>query len=269
MLLSFDIFERNVDLINRINVFPVADKDTGNNLLSAITPLKNRDFTSIQSLSDLSIEDIIMYGRGCSGNIFSLFLTGLCQNCSDNLTDMFKLASEFVWSAMYNPVEGTILTAMKDVPEEYDSLSDFFYRYIQNTYSNLMSGPDILTVLKENNTLDSGTVGFLYILCDIYRCLTGQDISPDLSDLNAVYAVNSAVDNRYCVEISLFTENEELKHLLSKMGSELIYLHSGTKVKLHIHTDNYMSVMHLCQENGKIDTYKIEDMTDGNRLVTL
>lgn len=268
MLLSFDIFEKNKNLLNKINVFPVADGDTGNNLLSAVSSLRCFDFKSIKDLSKLNINDIMMSGRGCSGNIFSLYLIGLYNNVSDNLTDMFRKASDFAWSTMYNPVEGTILTAMKSVPEEYSSLEDFFYRYIQNTYESLMKGPDLLQVLKDNHTLDSGTLGFLYILCDVYKCLTNKDISPNIDISEPLYINNDCVNDRYCVEISLISNRHELKQILSKEGSELVYLTSGDKIKLHIHTDNYIRVFELCKEFGQITDYKIEDMLNNNGRIS-
>lgn len=267
MLLSFDIFERNIALLNKINIFPVADGDTGNNLLSAISPLKNIEFTSIKDLSKLNLETIMMSGRGCSGNIFSLFLIGLHQNISDNLTEMFKRASDFAWSTMYNPVEGTILTAMKNIPESYDSLENFFYKYIQNTYESLMTGPDVLKVLKDNKTLDSGTLGFLYILCDIYKCLTGKDVSPNIDLSESLFTVNSSVNNRYCVEINLISDRQELKQYLLEKGSELVFLTSRDKIKLHIHTDNYIKVLVLCKKFGQITDYKIEDMFNNNERI--
>lgn len=267
MLLSFEILKRNKDTVNKINVFPVSDGDTGNNLCSAVSTLENIEFNDIHDILKLNVNEIMMNGRGCSGNIFSLFLYGLHENYSDNLHDMFKRASEFAWDSMYNPVEGTILTAMRDVPKEYDSFEDFIYRYIQNAYRNLFNGPDLLPILKANNTLDSGTLGFLYILCDVYYCITGKDISPDIDLNEPLYHKNEKIENRYCVEMNLISNNSNIRSLLSDKGSELIFLSSGNDIKLHIHTDDYSYVYDLCKSIGEIKDYKIEDMENNNERI--
>lgn len=269
MLLSFDILFKNKELLNKINVFPIADGDTGRNLCATLLPVKEFTFINLFLFLKECSEKCIMSARGSSGNILALYIMGLSKNCNDNYTIMCKEAAKFTWDTMYEPVEGTILTAMKDVPESYESPQDFIYKFIQNTYKNLFNGPDLLPVLKENKTLDSGTLGFLYILCDIYKCMTGKDISPNIELDDPAYIVNIDTEDRYCVEISLVTENNELKSSLSKLGSELIYLASENNVKLHIHTNNYLEVIDLCKSYGDIKNYKIEDMLNNNEYITL
>ena len=247
----------------------MADGDTGKNLYNTVKNLEGIDFKDLQEFlskaSDISMEN----GTGCSGNILSLFIMGLYQNSNYNYIEMCKRASEFAWNTMYEPQEGTILTTMKDVPEHYDSIEDFIYRYIQNTYRNLMEGPDLLSILKKNNTLDSGTLGFLYILCDIYRCMTGEDISLNIDLSEPSYIVNEDSNDRYCMEFQIKVKDEELKNLLVPFGSELIYLSSKDFTKIHIHTNNYHEVYDICRNNGEIINYKIEDMKDSNRRIYL
>lgn len=269
MQLSFNIFKSRIDLLNKINVFPIADGDTGRNLNNIIKNIETIDFISLEDYLLKAAKSAIMNGTGCSGNIFSLYLLGLSQNYTENFSEMCKRAAQFTWNTMYEPVEGTILTAMKDVPLEYSSLEDFLYKYIQNTYKNLMKGPDLLSILKESKTLDSGTLGFLYILCDFYKNITGVNIAPNFDSLDSVYVVNSNINDRYCIEINLIVKNGNLKFLLSEIGSELIYLPFENRVKFHIHSNDYISVISLCKENGEILDYKIEDMINNNHKIYL
>lgn len=269
MLLSFDILKKNIDVLNKINIFPVADGDTGRNLYNVVKNLEGIDFGDLQEFLSKAVDISMENGTGCSGNILSLFIMGLYQNRLDDYTEMCRKASEFAWNTMYEPQEGTILTAMKDVPEHYDSIEDFIYQYIQNTYKNLMEGPDLLSVLKENNTLDSGTLGFLYILCDIYRCMTGEDISPNIDLSEPSYIVNEDSNDRYCMEFQIKVKDGELKNLLVPFGSELICLSSKDFTKIHIHTDDYLKIYDICRNNGKIVSYKIEDMQNNNRRIYL
>lgn len=269
MHLSFDILNKNKELLNKINVFPVADGDTGKNLYNTVKDLEKISSNNLKSFLEEASNITMINGTGSSGNILALFTIGLFQNYNENLSIMCKSAAQFAWNTMFEPVEGTILTAMKDVPEEYSSIEDFIYKYIQNTYKNLMEGPDLLLTLKESETLDSGTLGFLYVLCDIYKSLTSIDISPNIDLLEPTVFVTKDTNNRYCVEISLISDRQELKQTLSKEGSELVYLSSGDKIKLHIHTNNYIRVFDLCKEFGQIIDYKIEDMLNANERLFL
>lgn len=247
----------------------MADKDTGNNIYNVVKNIEGLEIRDIKSFlseaSAISLEN----GTGCSGNILSLYIIGLNKNFSECIKDMCNKASEFTWNMMCDPKEGTILTAMKDVPVQYTSLEDFIYQYIQNTYRNLMEGPDLLPILKENNTLDSGTLGFLYILCDIYRCMTGEDISPNIDLSEPSYIINENFNDRYCMELQIKVNNKELRNLLIPLGSELIYLSSNSFTKIHIHTNDYHEVYDICRNNGEIINYKIEDMKDNNRRIYL
>lgn len=243
------------ETLNQINVFPIADKDTGNNLYKTIS-LENCDtFEDIKN-------QIMLTARGSSGNILALFVMGLWENKSENLYGMCSKAAQFTWDTMYDPIEGTMLTAMKDVPKEYTYFEDFIYKYIENTQNNLMKGPDILPVLKENNTLDSGTLGFLYILCGIYKGLTGLDITPEIN----VAPVNSGVsieDFKYCVEVLLDISQENHNILIEELkplGNELIILRQNTKSKIHIHTNDYEKVLNFSRQKATLLETKVDDM---------
>lgn len=243
--------------LNQINVFPIADKDTGDNLYRTLS-LEN-----CETLEDVK-NQILMKARGSSGNILALYVMGLWENKSDNLYEMCSKAAQFTWDTMYEPVEGTMLTAMKDVPKEYASLEDFIYKYIENTQNNLMKGPDLLPVLKENNTLDSGTLGFLYILCGIYKGLTDLDVTPEIN----VAPVNSKVaeeDFKHCVEVLLDISQENHELLIEELkllGNELIILRQDTKSKIHIHTNDFNSVI----LKSKLFGILLEEKIDNNKI---
>lgn len=269
MLLSFDILKRNKDILNKINVFPIADGDTGRNLFNTVKDLENTDYKSIKDFLSKASLTVMSNGIGCSGNILSLFIMGLSLNYSENLSEMCLKASKFAWDTMYKPVEGTILTAMKNIPQNYDSLEDFIYQYIHNTYDTLMKGPDLLPLLKKNKTFDSGTLGFLYILCDIYKCLNGNDISPNIDINEPLYISEDNIDSRYCNEYWLSNYIKDIKEVLQPLGSELICLFSKDTAKIHIHSNNYKEVYNICKKYGNILSYKIEDMKNNNNKIII
>ena len=244
------------DTLNNINVFPIADKDTGSNICKTLS------LDNCNTLEDVK-NQILMKARGSSGNIIALFAMGLWENKSDNLYEMCSKAAQFAWDTMFEPVEGTILTAMKDVPKEYDTLEDFIYKYVENTKNNLLKGPDLLPVLKENNTLDSGTLGFLYILCGIYKGLTGKDITPDIK-VEKVEGKLSEVDYKYCVEV-LFKADDDvfLDYMIDSIrpiGNELILIRQGNLSKLHIHTNEHETVFKEINRLFDVLEVKIDNM---------
>jgi len=263
------ILNSKKELLNKINVFPIADGDAGRNLCTTLECINTIQYTNLKSYLETLSSKTTMSARGSSGNILALYIMGLSQNYSDNLTEMCTKAAQFAWDTMYEPVEGTILTAMKDVPKSYIDYKDFIYQFIQNTYKNLFNGPDLLPVLKDNNTLDSGTLGFLYILCGIYKELTEIDLSPELDLSEPLYVNNYSSEDRYCVELLLDYTNSEVKSLLNNYGSELIFMALPDKIKLHIHTKDYNKILEICQEFGSIIEYKIEDMFNENERIYL
>ena len=146
LLKSYNYIKDNLTLINSINVFPVFDKDTGNNVLYTLESIKDVEVTK-ENISIIA-EKSIYSARGNSGNILSLFLIGLSQNKDKNLHDMCKNAAEFTWNNMYNPQHGTILDALNNVPEN-SNIENFLLNYYNNSLNELMTGKNKLKILED------------------------------------------------------------------------------------------------------------------------
>lgn len=161
------LIKQHLDELNSMNLFPIPDKDTGSNLKATLDCIENIEFKNLRDyIKDVS-DNLILTARGSSGNILALFVLGLHNNYSENLSEMCRKAAEFTWSMMYNPKEGTILTAMKAVPDNYNDTRDFITQYYENVRKVYEEDYKKIEVLKENNQKDSGTLGFLYILEDL------------------------------------------------------------------------------------------------------
>lgn len=153
--------------LNEINLFPIPDKDTGNNLKATLECAENIEFINLEDYLEKLSKKLIFNARGSSGNIIALFVLGLYKNYSENLSEMCKKAADFAWSTMYDPKEGAILTAMKTVPDKYTDIKDFVTQYYLNVEKVYEEGYKTIDVLNKNNQKDAGTLGFLYILQDL------------------------------------------------------------------------------------------------------
>jgi dihydroxyacetone kinase-like predicted kinase len=180
---------------------------------------------------------------------------------------MCKKAAEFAWNTMYEPCQGTMLTAMANVPCNYTSRAPerFIYDYHQKVLDSLIQGPDLLPVLKEHHTVDSGTLGFAYILQGLYSAVTGDD---SISfKLDVALPANVAIkpeEKKYCVELLLETEcADKLRFFLRDYGDELIILEMNGMTKLHIHTDDALAVVKKAEEVSYIIKTKTDNMKSG------
>ncbi|MBN2616841.1 MAG: DAK2 domain-containing protein, partial [Spirochaetales bacterium] len=166
--------------INRVNVFPVADGDTGNNLARTVKLIVTRlepnrsAFKVLESIASLSLDS----ARGNSGLIFSQFLNGLAisTNGKESLTieDFSKAAinaSLLAYEAVENPVEGTILTILKiwstalhELSSEIKNIEIIFEKAFHKAKEALLNTKNQLAILKEKDVIDAGAMGFVSFL---------------------------------------------------------------------------------------------------------
>lgn len=251
---SISYIQKNIDTINAINVFPVFDKDTGKNVLNTLLSIQDLDINK-ESLSNLA-EKMINASRGCSGNILSLFLYGLSQNISDNLTEMCLKASKFTWNSILSPRHGTLLDALNSPPTEYDSLESFLREYCYNAIDTLEQSSNKLNLLKKYNTLDSGTLAFIYILKGLYEEVSNEILNINISVPIPNNSILESLDFKYCCE---FIVPSSLTLDFSKYkGDSLIQIKKEDTQKIHYHTNDILNIMSDIE--SKLLFIKIEKM---------
>lgn len=269
-----NILKEHEEELNEINVFPIADKDTGTNLRKTLD-FELPETTDLKEFIHLVAEKALYNARGSSGNILALYLLGIDNNFDkESPYNTLTKAAEFAWENMYNPQEGTMLTLMKDVPNIEGDFRTFLEVFIDRCISHLMEGPDALPILKEKQVLDSGSLGFVLILCGIYKCMEGVDRTPKVLFRKVIDVdTDKNIEYRYCVEGLLHSyDKEALLNVLKVMGNELIvaelkdYINRDT-LKFHIHTFNWKLVEDACFNYGKVLSFKVEDMEDNNKVL--
>lgn len=284
----------NESELNRLNVYPVADRDTGTNLASMMRYIvenlsKTRDMQDL--LTQLS-QHGLMSSSGNSGLIFSQFFYGLTQHKLSEKTklrlgefaEIITLGYKSAYKAVSNPKVGTVLTVMEKWVEAYRedlkntkiNLIDIFRSSIDKAKVALKDTMNQLEVLRANHVVDAGAQGFVNFLEGMLLFLTGskeqrQQILNSRENLDSVvkidYAfesVNELPNHRYCFETVVRAENEHLldsyHDQLEALGDSMVIGKGQQLIKLHIHTDEPTKVTDLLTKLGSIAYQKIDDM---------
>lgn len=280
------------DEVNRLNVFPVPDGDTGTNMsLTLESVVKNISALPIgASPSDVRraiTTGALMGARGNSGVITSQILRGLCEG-SVGATEMstkvvstaFARAVEVSFQAVRKPVEGTILTVLKDsataakqaekkkleLPEALDFIVSEAYASVQRT-------PDLLPVLKENNVVDAGGFGLAILFDSFVAALMGKEgpMGDELAFMRTaepkveIEQINDweGSEYRYCNEFlvdSDVLDVEEALEFLATMGDCELCVGSTPKFKVHVHSNHPNKVLEYFLERGQIFEVFIHNM---------
>jgi len=286
ILFSCERIERDKDQINKINVFPVPDQDTGNNLSATLKGIKeqieDRDFSSIEELSDSVLEGALAGAQGNAGIIYTGFLAGffpaLDNNSSANaekLAFAFKKGAERARESIQNPKPGTILdvveafaSAFEEGAKKEKDIIKIFYQALEEADKALEQTPDKMELLKKAGVVDAGGLGFLMILETYLDILQEQGDITSLKPSSAKEEIKprrfiQIISNRYEVValINNVAENEKsIKEKLKGLGDCLDIIQIGNKTKIHIHTDSPYEVRDALKNLGDTESMKIQDM---------
>ncbi len=283
--------ERHCKVINQLNVFPVPDGDTGTNMVTTI----HRGLLSINdSLTDLPTfakkfaRAVVFEARGNSGVIVSQFLKGLAEmfDNTDTVDGALFVAAldkgvESAYSSVATPVEGTMLTVLRDATEavkkefnDTQSVNDIITAFIKHAKASLENTPELLPILKEAGVVDSGGAGVVYMFEGMKKYLDGEAIEADEINGGAptvdygVFDENSIFELGYCTELLIQLlkgrrpfDHEKFKERLSRLGNSLVSTVEKDKVRIHIHTPRPEEIFTLCHEYGEFLAIKVENMS--------
>ena len=289
--------KKNMDAVNNLNVFPVPDGDTGTNMvqtfgggLRAVSADMVHAGDYMQKLSKATL----LSARGNSGVIFSQFVHGLARGFADkaqvsfaDFANAFACAREDAYKAILSPVEGTILTLIREGAEFLeDKAASFedpqagFAALLEQMKVSLARTPDLLPVLKEAGVVDSGGAGLLCFTEGMYAQLCGEDIAdtPDILDSISHTTVDasdfgpdSVLEYGYCTEfiLQLMNYKTDIANFdqdgfiaeLEKLGDSIVCVKSDSIVKIHVHTFTPEKALELGRRYGEFLTIKIENMS--------
>lgn len=292
--------EEDRDRINDLNVFPVPDGDTGSNMTTTV--LAVRQITadaSLASTSAMAARQMMRSARGNSGVILSLFFRGMARSfvdCSEadakQITAAFREGAKQAASAVDKPVEGTILTVMRDCvaedtpdAEQSGDIAVLFTAILHRAEEILAQTPEMLPALKRAKVVDSGGAGFVSILAGMTAALTGTartrttdaGIKPQTTDAPAVSPAAAPDENAaaadgeirygFCTECLLDLDGEipqdrlaAIREALQGMGDSMVLTADEDLFKVHIHTNEPMHVLEMLLPLGTLRSSKIENM---------
>ncbi len=278
--------------IDALNVFPVPDGDTGMNMnltmASGAKEIQNRNDTDVHQIAVSFSKGLLMGARGNSGVITSQIFRGFAQALEGSktinavlLADAFDNGSKVAYKAVMRPVEGTILTVIREssaslknyVKDDTDIIDAFKY-FLSEAKASLKHTPELLPVLKEVGVVDSGGAGLVKILEGMLSALSGKfiakkEISRGQTDNSAQQSMESD-EFGYCTEfiLRLDPENKKpfiesrFKSVLSNHGNSLVVVRDDDIVKVHVHTLAPGAVLTYGQSFGEFIKLKIENMTE-------
>ena len=277
--------EANRRRIDDLNVYPVPDGDTGTNLtLTARAIMEVLDASTAADRATLAKEltrAALMGARGNSGVIFSQILRGAAEALGEaglldaaTIRRAFRAASDAAYRAVRRPVEGTMLSVIRELAEEAEDPRNaalepaaLLKQLIERGEDALARTPDQLAVLKEAGVVDAGGAGLLEIVRGVSAALSGEPL-PDAPAEDAHEAGVDAVHQdlsefRYCTVFVVEGENldsESLEAELERLGDSLLVVGDPTALKIHVHTDEPGKALALGTAIGTIEGVEIANM---------
>nr|MBQ4320205.1 DAK2 domain-containing protein [Clostridia bacterium] len=292
------LLRSNADEVNKLNVFPVPDGDTGDNMRmtieSGIAAIENLDTDDLAEVMKVLSHGMLLGARGNSGVILSQLFAGIAKGFEGSkkadpaiLGHALELGVRQAYTSVMTPTEGTILTVARESVEyavecitPQSTIRSFFADLVKEMHASLNRTPEILTVLKEAGVVDSGGAGLVYIMDGFNRVLNGEEIDQSAYEYTAPrqaeistssFGPDSVMEYGYCTELLIQLMNaktdidsfdiEPLKEFLVSIGDSVVAFKTDSIVKLHVHTMTPEKVLEYCRTFGEFLTIKIENMS--------
>ena len=277
--------EANRQRIDDLNVYPVPDGDTGTNLTltarAIVEALEASTATDRATLAKELTRAALMGARGNSGVIFSQILRGAADALgedgpldADRIRRAFRGASDAAYRAVRRPVEGTMLTVIRELAEEAEDRRnaglepvELLRRLVERGEDALARTPDQLAVLKEAGVVDAGGAGLLEIVRGVAAALADEPL-PEAPPPEAHEAGLDAVHQelsefRYCTVFVIEGNDldaEALEDELEQFGDSLLVVGDPTALKIHVHTDDPGRALGLGTAVGTVEGVEIANM---------
>jgi uncharacterized protein len=279
--------------INRINVFPVPDGDTGTNFSLTLRAVAD----ALRALGDASLPETartmsraaVLGARGNSGMMLAHFLLGFSESLGERLnagaTDIaaaVRAGSDRLYASLDDPREGTILTVAREAAAAAEraaadspDIAEFMRRLLEEGEAALARTPELMAVLKEAGVVDAGGKGFVRMLEGVVRYIEGDPILP-VAEFEIEAAVPAALvevaaerDFQFCTEVLVRGEHlppaNDVRSAMHAFGGSVVVAAAGDILKIHVHTDSPEAVFSYAARWGRVETTKADDMRAQHR----
>ena len=282
------------DEINRINVFPVPDGDTGTNFSLTLRAVAD----ALRALGDASLPETartmsraaVLGARGNSGMMLAHFLLGfteaLGERSSARAADVaaaLGAGSDRLYASLDDPREGTILTVAREAAAAAEraaadspDMAEFMRRLLEEGEAALARTPQLMAALREAGVVDAGGKGFVRMLEGVVRYIEGDPILAVTASEAERAAVPAALvdvaaerDFQFCTEVLVRGEHlppaNEVRSAMHTFGGSVVVAAAGDILKIHVHTDSPEAVFSYAARWGRVETTKADDMRAQHR----
>lgn len=292
----------NYPEVDALNVFPVPDGDTGTNMNLTISSgakeIATRNDASVYDVAKAFSRGLLMGARGNSGVILSQIFRGFAQGLkgkieatAQDISDALLMGKEVAYKAVMRPVEGTILTVIRESSQALDDsvypdmpLDEALDILLKEARESLKRTPNLLPVLKEAGVVDSGGAGLCKIIEGFDLALHNQIVEKNMPDVVSDSVVEPIIGNvqaslehkefGYCTEFILKLPEDPIKAkkknfvpsrfsgVLNSHGNSIVMVHDDDLIKVHIHTLNPGNILTYAQQFGEFVKIKVENMSE-------
>lgn len=287
---AYQELEKNKEIVNTLNVFPVPDGDTGTNMSltmkSAMRQVRELDNPTVEQVGKALANGSLMGARGNSGVILSQLCRGFAQALVgkttiglEDIPALFTNARDMAYKAVMKPTEGTILSVARAMGEfaeknedQYEDMFVFLKDLLAEGNRMLQMTPEMLPMLKEAGVVDAGGQGLLTLLAGFVASASGDESVIDMStaelgenkNMPTIEAIeDSEIEFGYCTEFFIRTDNpdfESFRSEIESMGDSIVCIGMDDVIKTHIHTNHPGEVLELALKRGYLMDIKIDNM---------
>jgi uncharacterized protein len=278
------------DEINRINVFPVPDGDTGTNFSLTLRAVAD----ALRAVGDVSLPETartmaraaVLGARGNSGMMLAHFLLGFTDALGDaptagaqDIARAIRTGADRLYESLEDPREGTIVTVARDAAVAAlpagasGDIGILMRRILEEGEAALARTPELMAVLKEAGVVDAGGKGFVRMLEGVVRYIDGDPTlsletpaEADAAQIAPAGMIDVAAerDFQFCTEVLVRGDRlpaaNEVRSALHAFGGSTVVAVTGDILKIHVHTDTPEAVFTYASRWGRVDTAKAQDM---------
>jgi hypothetical protein len=275
--------EEHIDEVNALNVFPVPDGDTGINMFltmkSAVEAMEKSPDTSAAAIAASAAKGALLGARGNSGVILSQILKGVAEGIkekksfsSSDLANALRIGSERAYRVVANPVEGTILTVIKeaseaasDTAERGGSFAHTVMSVASRAKKTVKRTPEMLPVLKEAGVVDAGAKGLYYVFEGMKNSICRESAQrPAKKSLPQVPSTKKK-ERVYGFDVQFILQGEslpleEIRIKIAASGECPLVVGDESLIRVHVHTLNPEDILDYARSKGAVTDIIVEDM---------
>ncbi|MFC1946043.1 DAK2 domain-containing protein [Chloroflexota bacterium] len=278
------LLETKIEELNALNVFPVPDGDTGINmyltLRSASEAVAELETDSAAEVAAKAARAALLGARGNSGVILSQIIRGLAKGLeakerfsADDFAQSTRCAADTAYKAIAKPVEGTILTVIREAADaaarlmgQKSSLKDTLAAMTKQAAQTVLHTPELLPLLKEAGVVDAGGQGLYYVLHGMTEYAATEQPTAVTPETEPAVTVAETQDS-YGFDLTFLIEGRDmgadvLRNEVGQFGESVVVVGDENLIKVHIHTQQPQAVLDHCAALGSLKDVELENMDE-------